>query len=76
MAPVAITEDYYMVLEVVQTAPPELIIRSYKRLALKHHPDKNAKHDAKETFQLVCPFSGAKLIPFVDRQIVCAEIKH
>ncbi|KAF7507079.1 hypothetical protein GJ744_010892 [Endocarpon pusillum] len=53
MAPVPITEDYYMVLEVVQTAPPKLITQSYKRLALKLHPDRNAKHDATEAFQLL-----------------------
>ncbi|KAG4438209.1 hypothetical protein IFR05_006306 [Cadophora sp. M221] len=52
MAPATITEDYYMVLEVEQTAAPELIIRSYKRLALKLHPDRNARHDATEAFQL------------------------
>jgi len=62
MAPVPITEDYYMVLEVSQTATPELVIRSYKRLALKLHPDRNANHDATEAFQLVCQFSVAKLI--------------
>jgi curved DNA-binding protein CbpA len=54
MAPLPITEDYYMVLEVGQTATPELIIRSYKRLALKLHPDRNTRHDATEAFQLVC----------------------
>ena len=49
-----------MVLEVGQTAAPELIIRSYKRLALKLHPDRNAKDDATEAFQLVCQVSGAE----------------
>jgi hypothetical protein len=38
MAPVPITEDYYLMLEVEQTATSELIARSYKRLALKLHP--------------------------------------
>lgn len=51
-----------MVLEVVQTATPEQVTRSYKRLALKRHPDRNAEHDATEAFQLVCQFSGAKLV--------------
>jgi len=51
-----------MVLEVVQTAPLELIIRSYKQLALKLHPDRNPKHDATEAFQLVCQISGVKLV--------------
>ncbi|KAF1844714.1 DnaJ-domain-containing protein [Cucurbitaria berberidis CBS 394.84] len=53
MAPSLVTEDYYMILEVGQTATPELIIRSYRRLALKLHPDRNAKHDATEAFQLL-----------------------
>jgi curved DNA-binding protein CbpA len=54
MAPVPITEDYYMVLEVEQTATLELIKKSYKQLALKLHPDKNTKDDATQVFILVC----------------------
>ncbi|OJD13594.1 hypothetical protein AJ78_05963 [Emergomyces pasteurianus Ep9510] len=53
MSPVPNTEDYYMVVEVEHTATPELITRSYKRLALKLHPDRNAKPDATEAFQLL-----------------------
>lgn len=60
--PSPITNDYYMMLEVKQTATPELIIKSFKRLALKLHPDRNDKHDATEAFQLICQFSEAKLI--------------
>lgn len=60
--PSPITEDYYRVLEVEQTAAPELISRSYKRLAMKLHPDRNVDHDATKAFQLVCRFSWAKLI--------------
>ena len=62
MVPSPFTDDYYMVLEVEQSATHELIVKSYKRLALKLHPDRNANHDATEAFQLVCQFSGAKLI--------------
>ena len=51
-----------MVLEVGQTAAPELIIRSYRRLALEVHPDRNAKHDSTAAFQLVCQSSRAKLV--------------
>ncbi len=76
MAPAQITEDYYMVLEVGQTAAPELIIRSYKRLALKLHPDRNAKHDATEAFQLVCQLSRVKLILLSIVKLWCAKIKH
>lgn len=53
MAPPPITEDYYAVLEVEQSATPELIVKSYKRLALKFHPDRNAQHDTTEAFQVV-----------------------
>ncbi|ELR02307.1 hypothetical protein VC83_06440 [Pseudogymnoascus destructans] len=53
MAPALVTEDYYMALEVGQTASPELVIKSYRRLALKLHPDRNTKHDATEAFQLL-----------------------
>jgi curved DNA-binding protein CbpA len=54
MAPPPVTEDYYAVLEVGLTATTELIIQSYKRLALKLHPDRNARHNATEAFQQVC----------------------
>jgi curved DNA-binding protein CbpA len=54
MAPSVITEDYYLILEVEQTAELELITRSYKRLALKLHPDRNPRRDATEAFQRVC----------------------
>jgi DnaJ-class molecular chaperone len=54
MAPSAVTEDYDLILGVEQTAGLELIIRYYKRLALKLHPDHNSKRDATEAFQRVC----------------------
>lgn len=50
MAPSPTTEDYYMILGVEQTAAPKLIISSYRQLALKLYPDRNAKHDATEAF--------------------------
>jgi hypothetical protein len=62
MAQSPTTEDYYIILGVEQTAPLWLIIRSYRRLALELHPDRNAKHDATEAFQRVCPLSRAKLV--------------
>lgn len=43
-----------MILEVDQTATIEVINRAYKRLALKHHPDRNAHRDTTAAFQLVC----------------------
>lgn len=54
MAPCATTEDYYMILELDQAAGLELIVKSYKRLALKLHPDRNPARDATEAFQRVC----------------------
>jgi len=53
MAPSAITEDYYMILEVDPNAGLELIVRSYRRLALKVHPDRNSERNATEAFQRV-----------------------
>jgi len=53
MAAFVPSEDYYMVLGVGQNAPIELIIASYKRLALKLHPDRNPTHDTTKDFQLV-----------------------
>ncbi|CAD6441907.1 f2a25e22-9540-47f0-baf4-3dd9ce6c34a6 [Sclerotinia trifoliorum] len=48
-----VTDDYYMILEVVQTATLDQITKSYKQQALKLHPDKNPRHDATEAFQLL-----------------------
>ncbi|KAK1810769.1 hypothetical protein LTR12_014853 [Friedmanniomyces endolithicus] len=53
MAPSLITEDYYMALEVTQTATSELITKSYRRLALKVHLDRNAKDGSTQAFQLL-----------------------
>jgi DnaJ-domain-containing protein 1 len=51
MAPV---EDYYAILEVSQTASATDIKKSYRRLAILRHPDKNHnKPDATALFQLV-----------------------
>jgi DnaJ-class molecular chaperone len=53
MSPVVVTEDYYLVLKVDQSATTETICKSYKKLALLLHPDRNRQHDATEAFQLV-----------------------
>jgi molecular chaperone DnaJ len=42
MAPSASKLDYYALLEVAHTATYDEIRISYRRLALKHHPDKDA----------------------------------
>jgi curved DNA-binding protein CbpA len=60
MAPSPITEDYYMILEVEQTASPQLINSAYRRLALNLHPDRNRSPNATEAFQIVCQFSQPK----------------
>ena len=41
MAPCQPTEDYYAILEVDQIATVEVIRKSYRRLAVARHPDKN-----------------------------------
>ncbi|KAH7379916.1 DnaJ domain-containing protein [Cadophora sp. MPI-SDFR-AT-0126] len=53
MAPVKITDDYYFLLEVQQTATLEVITKSYRRLALVLHPDRNPRSNATEAFQLL-----------------------
>ncbi len=79
MAPSPSTEDYYAILEVEQTAPPELIQSAYRRLALKLHPDRNRRDDATEAFQRVRQFSPRLIQPslaIIILRIVRAEIKH
>lgn len=53
MLPSALTEDYYAILEVHRDAGPELIVKSYRRLARKLHPDRNTRPDATQAFQQV-----------------------
>lgn len=47
------TQTHYQVLGVPQNASSREILRSYRRLALKWHPDRCKDKDATETFQLV-----------------------
>src|ERR1700723_4059999 len=55
-------QDYYKILEVPRTANEADIKKAYRRLAMKHHPDRNpddpdAEHkfkEAKEAYEVLC----------------------
>ncbi|KUJ17110.1 DnaJ-domain-containing protein [Mollisia scopiformis] len=47
------TSDYYAILEIDQNATPDEITKSYKRLALLRHPDRNTTHNSTKAFQLL-----------------------
>src|SRR5437762_12330465 len=65
MAPTQITEDYYAILEISQTADLTGIKSSYRRLAKAKHPDKNCGNpNATAEFQLVSPIP-VKVPPLV-----------
>lgn len=56
MAPVHADVDYYALLKIEITATPEAVTRSYRRLAIVYHPDKNLDdHGSTAAFQNVRP---------------------
>ncbi|XP_044138690.1 dnaJ homolog subfamily C member 18-like [Bufo gargarizans] len=46
-------EDYYRVLGVRRDANTEVIRKSYRKLALRYHPDKNSSAGATEAFKVI-----------------------
>ena len=49
----SVRRDYYEVLEVERTASHQEIKKSYRRLAMQYHPDRNSAPDAEERFKEV-----------------------
>lgn len=47
------SESYYSILEVSETSTPEEIKKSYRRLSMEYHPDKNRNPDATAKFQKI-----------------------
>ena len=45
--------DYYDTLGVSRESTPEEIKKAFRRLAMKHHPDRNKQKDAHERFKAI-----------------------
>ena len=53
MARAVVTDDYYSLLGVAQSATLAVVREAYKKCALKYHPDKNNGEDTTAAFQLL-----------------------
>lgn len=71
MVPSPISEDYYMILEVEQTATAQVIVKSYRHLAKKYHPDRNDRCDATEVFQRVGQLPRIRLNSSSNQYCLC-----
>ncbi|XP_063786834.1 dnaJ homolog subfamily C member 18-like [Pseudophryne corroboree] len=47
------SEDYYSILGVRRNSSEEMIRKSYRKLALRYHPDKNSSPGATEAFKVI-----------------------
>src|SRR5512139_3486402 len=45
--------DYYEVLGVAKDASEQDITKAYRKLAMKHHPDRNTEGEAKEAYEVL-----------------------
>lgn len=67
MAPCEITEDYYAILKIPQTATIEVVRKSYRKLAVAIHPDRNPdKAGATAAFQSVDTPLRSAILPEYD----------
>jgi preprotein translocase subunit Sec63 len=53
MAATAAGLDYYSILGISQDSSSDDIKKSYRKLAMKFHPEKNTSHDATEKFRKI-----------------------
>ena len=57
------SKDYYHILSISRDASPAEIKKSYRRLALKYHPDRNQDDEAAEYFKEITEAYGVLIDP-------------